>query len=163
MRSFKSLIHAAGLWCALFSLWLLLSGHYNVLLISIGVASCVAIVLIASRLDVVDHEAVPLQLKFGYLGYLTWLGREIAKSNIDVAKVVLSPRLPISPTLFWTPARQKTDMGRVIFANSITLTPGTVSVDVEGDMILVHAITKEAAEGLADGEMERRVTAIEAR
>jgi multicomponent Na+:H+ antiporter subunit E len=157
-------IHAIGLWLVLMALWLLLSGHYVPLLVTMGVLSCALIVWIAARLDVIDHEAIPLQLKwFGYFGYLAWLGKEITKANIDVAKIILNPALPISPVMVRVPATQRTDVGKVIYANSITLTPGTVSVEVMDDEILVHAVTREAADGLADGDMDRRVDAIEAR
>jgi multicomponent Na+:H+ antiporter subunit E len=160
---FKTVTHTIGLSLAMFALWLLLSGIYVPLILGLGVASCLLVVIIAARLDVIDHEAVPLQLKFGYFGYLAWLGKEITKSNWDVARVVLAPKLPISPAMFWVPATQHTDVGKVIYANSITLTPGTVSVEIENDQILVHAITREAAEGLKSGDMDHRITAIEAR
>lgn len=159
----KTVTHTIGLGLAMLALWLLLSGHYGPLLIAFGVASCILIVIIAARLDVIDHEAVPLHLSFGYFGYLSWLGKEIAKSSWDVTRVVLDPKLPISPTMLWVPTSQKTEVGRVIYANSITLTPGTVSLEVESGHILVHAITKDAAAGLASGEMDARVTRIEAR
>ncbi|MEE8517102.1 MAG: Na+/H+ antiporter subunit E, partial [Alphaproteobacteria bacterium] len=74
---------------------------------------------------------------------------------------ILTPSLPITPELFWMKASQKTDVGRVIHANSITLTPGTVSVEVEGDSILVHSITAEMADGTRSGEMDRYVTRVE--
>ncbi len=156
-------IHGVGLWLVVFALWLLLSGHYVPLLLTFGVLSSILIVWIAARLDVIDHEAIPLQIKFGYLGYLAWLSKEIAKANIDVAKLIVDPALPISPVMIRVPATQTTDVGKVIYANSITLTPGTVSVEVRDDEILVHAVTREAAEGLASGDMDRRVDAIEAR
>ena len=159
----KTLTHFIGLGLAMFALWLALSGQYVPLFLGFGVASCVLIVLIAGRLDVVDHEAVPLHLSFGYFNYIAWLGGEIVKSNWDVAKIVLSPSLPITPTMVWVPATQKSDVGKVIYANSITLTPGTVSVEIEDDLILVHAITRDAADGLLTGDMDRRVDAIEGR
>ena len=159
----KNVVHATGLWLVLFALWLLLSGHYDPLLLSLGVVSCLLIVWIAARLDVIDDEAVPLQIKLSYIGYLTWLGKEITKANIDVAKLILDPKLPITPVMVRVPATQATDVGKVIYANSITLTPGTVSVEVLDHEILVHAITREAADGLADGDMDRRVDEIEAR
>lgn len=158
-----SLTHALGLWLAMFVLWLLLSGHYGSLLIGLGVVSCLLIVWLAARLDVIDHEAIPLQISLGWFGYICWLGKEITKANIDVARIILTPRLPISPVMVWVPATQRTDVGKVIYANSITLTPGTVSVAVTDDEILVHAITREAGEGLAKGDMDRRVDAIEVR
>jgi multicomponent Na+:H+ antiporter subunit E len=161
MKVRTSFIHALGLWLVLFALWLLLSGHYVPLVLSFGVLSCVLIVWIAARMDVIDHEAIPLQLGLSYFGYLCWLGKEITKANIDVARIILSPSLPISPVMVRTPATQKTDVGKVIFAKSITLTPGTVSVEVMDDDILVHAVTRDAADGLATGGMDRRVTAVE--
>ncbi len=161
MRVKTSFIHALGLWLVLFALWLLLSGHYVPLLLTFGVLSCALVVWIAARMDVIDHEAIPLQLGPSFLGYLCWLGKEITKANIDVARIILNPDLPISPVMLRVPAGQNTDVGKVIFANSITLTPGTVSVEVMDDEILVHAVTKDAAEGLANGEMDRRVSAIE--
>jgi multicomponent Na+:H+ antiporter subunit E len=157
-------IHAIGLWLVLMTLWLLLSGHYVPLLLTMGILSCALIVWIAARLDVIDHEAIPLQLKFfGYLSYLGWLGKEITKANIDVARIILDPALPISPVMVNVPATQRTDVGKVIYANSITLTPGTVSVEVLDEKILVHAVTRDAADGLAAGDMDLRVDAIEAR
>ena len=88
---------------------------------------------------------------------------EIVKANIAVALRIVSPRLPIRPRVIRVRAGQRTDIGRVIYANSITLTPGTVTVDTEGDHITVHALTPEAAEGVLSGEMDRRVTRVEGR
>jgi multicomponent Na+:H+ antiporter subunit E len=155
-------VHAITLGLGLFGLWLLLSGHYdNPLLLTLGVISCIAVVFIAQRMDVVDQECVPLQVRFGLIGYLAWLTKEIIVSNIAVAKIILNPSLPLSPLLFRVKTSQKTDVGRVMYANSITLTPGTVSVEVEDDDIIVHAIAGDLASGTTEGEMDRRVTAIE--
>jgi multicomponent Na+:H+ antiporter subunit E len=93
--------------------------------------------------------------------YIPWLILEVVKSNIDVARRILDPRLPISPRVIEVQASQRRDIGRVIYANSITLTPGTVSIDTDGDRITVHALTEEAAAGLLTGEMDRRVTRFE--
>ena len=81
-------------------------------------------------------------------------------ANIHVARLILDPKLPISPSMIEVKATQDSDLGRVIHANSITLTPGTVSVELEGDVILVHAISQEAAEGTLEGGIDRRVTAL---
>ena len=75
--------------------------------------------------------------------------------------MILSPSLPITPTMIRLRASQKTDAARVLYANSITLTPGTVTVDIHDNVILVHALIREAAEGLAEGEMDRRAAALE--
>ena len=113
------------------------------------------------RMDVIDREAVPLHITFGALLYWPWLLWEIVKANLDVTKRVLG-FAPISPTMVRIKATQKTDLGLVTFANSITLTPGTISIDVEQDgYILVHALSHDGAKGVSDGEMDRRVTALE--
>lgn len=152
------LFHALFLGLLLFLVWLLMSGHYTPLLITLGVASCISVVFVSRRMDVVDHESVPVHLTLGSLGYWPWLTWQIILANIDVARRVLAPSLPISPTLVRLKASQKSDLALVIYANSITLTPGTVSVEVEPGEILVHAIGREGAEDLKGGEMDRRVS-----
>jgi multicomponent Na+:H+ antiporter subunit E len=152
------LAHAVSLSVALFALWLLLSGHYEPLIIGLGAASCIFVALIALRMDVADREGHPVHLTWRSLIYWPWLAWEIVKSNIEVARLVLDPALPISPRVIKVKASQAEDLGRVIYANSITLTPGTVSIDVRRDTIEVHALTKSLAESLETGEMDRRVS-----
>jgi len=153
-------LHAISLGLVLFVTWLLLSGFFEPLLITFGVATCVTVVWIARRMDLVDHEGHPIHLGPRIIVYWLWLIGEIIKSNIDVAKRIIDPRLPIQPTLFWTKTSQQSELGQVIYANSITLTPGTVSVRVVGDSILVHALSAESAAGVAQGDMDRRVSAL---
>jgi multicomponent Na+:H+ antiporter subunit E len=153
--------HAIKLGLFLFAIWLLLSGHYTPLLLVLGVLSILLVVLLAVRADLIDREMQPVLLKPSVLLYWVWLSREIVKSNIDVTRRILSPRMPISPTIFTIRAAQKTDLGRVTYANSITLVPGTVTMDVDGDVFTVHALTREAAEDLKRGEMDRRVCSVE--
>ncbi|MCE7998001.1 MAG: Na+/H+ antiporter subunit E [Rhodobiaceae bacterium] len=158
------MIHAVTMGLGLFGLWLLLSGFLdNTLLLGLGVASCVACVYIAARMEVVDHESVPLQLKFGVFGYLFWLSAEIGKANWAVTKVILSPRMRLSQRMITVPSSQTTDVGRVTFANSITLTPGTITVETEHHSFLVHALTDEAADMEALTDMGDRVSAVENR
>ncbi|MGH8633009.1 MAG: Na+/H+ antiporter subunit E [Burkholderiales bacterium] len=146
----------------LFFFWFLLSGYFTVFLISAGFVSAVAVVLFARRMDVVDHEGHPVHLALRALAsYWPWLLMEIVKSAWVVSKIIVQPRLPVSPTMISVKSTQKTDLGRTVFANSITLTPGTISVEVQGNQILVHALTRSAADGLAEGEMDRRVSAFE--
>ncbi|MEX1206005.1 MAG: Na+/H+ antiporter subunit E [Dongiaceae bacterium] len=152
--------HAISLALVLYGLWLLLSGHYEPLLLGFGVLSCALVVAIALRMDVVDKEGHPVHLGWRALAYWPWLLLEIAKSNIDVARRVLHPALPISPTLVRVKASQSSDLGQVIYANSITLTPGTVSIELEDGMIDVHALTGETAAALEAGEMNRRILAM---
>ncbi len=146
----------------LMALWLMLSGYFVALILGFGILSCVLVVGLASRMDAVDGVDYHGELRvMPTIRYLGWLLVEVVKSNLDVARRVLSPSLPISPTVIYVPASQATDLGKVIYANSITLTPGTVSIDIGDDEIEVHALSREAAESLAAGEMDRRVLAIE--
>ncbi|MEK9685158.1 MAG: Na+/H+ antiporter subunit E [Rhodospirillaceae bacterium] len=154
----KDLIHSLCIGALLFGAWLLLSGHYTPFIISLGILSCAAVVWITIRMDIVDHEGHPLHLTWRAIGYWGWLCVEIIKANIDVIKQVLSPQMSISPTMVRVRASQRSDLGQVIYANSITLTPGTISVDVANDEILVHALSESGAKDLIGGEMDRRVT-----
>jgi multicomponent Na+:H+ antiporter subunit E len=153
--------HALNLTLFLFAIWLLLSGHYTPLMIFLGLLSALIVVILAARADLIDQEIQPILLKPSVLLYWFWLGREIIKSNIDVARRILNPRLPISPNIFTVRAGQKTELGRVTYANSITLVPGTVTVDIDEDVFTVHALTQSAATDLKRGEMNRRVCNME--
>jgi len=161
--------HIITLYLLLLGAWTLWSGlswpwgeHFEPLVATMGVLSTALVVYIAWRMDVIDDEGAPLQLTtFRTLVYIPWLAWEIVKANLDVARRILDPRLPISPLMIRVPASQATEIGRVIYANSITLTPGTVSVCVNDDNIEVHALTRSAAEGVETGDMDRRVTRLE--
>lgn len=160
---YRPVIHGVGLCLGLVLCWLLLSGYFQILLLGLGAVSVVFCVWIAMRMDLIDHEGVPIHITWAGLRYLPWLLWEIVKANIDVAKRVIDPGLPIAPSLFDAPANQKTDLGQVIYANSITLTPGTVSVDLDTGVILVHALHAGAADGVLEGEMDKRVSKLEGR
>ena len=155
------MLHALSLGLVLFATWLLLSGFFEPLLLAFGVFSCVLVLWIAHRMDVVDHEGHPIHLGWRVIAYWFWLFGEIGKANIDVARRILDPDLPIHPTLIRLKTTQGSELGQVIYANSITLTPGTVSIRVSGDSILVHAIAQEPAADLQGGAMDRRVSALE--
>ena len=141
--------------------WLLWSGHYTSLLITFGVVSSLFVAFTAKKMYVADAEGHPVHMLFRLIFYVPWLVWAIVKSNIDIAARILNPRLPISPRVIKVKTSQKTDLGRVIYANSITLTPGTVTVDVDGDELVVHALTLGTAEDLESGDMDRRVTRAE--
>lgn len=145
-----------------YAVWLLWSGIYQPLLLILGAASCIFVVLICRPMGLLDEEGVPIHVLPRLITYIPWLVLAIVKSNIDVARRILNPRLPISPRMVRVKAGQKTDLGRVIYANSITLTPGTVTCAVDGDEFIVHALTREAADDLMSGDMDRRVTRLKA-
>ncbi len=160
---------AVTLGLLLFAVWILWSGlswpwarDYEPLLLWMGVLSTTFVVFLAARMKIIDSEGVPVELtNFRLLGYVPWLAWEIAKANADVVRRILHPSLPISPTLIRVRASQRSEIGQVVYANSITLTPGTVSVDVEDGSITVHALSRDAADGVETGEMDRRVAHLE--
>lgn len=149
--------HAASLTLTLFILWLLLSGHYNVLLISLGLLSSLLTVVLALRMDVIDHESHPLHLRRQLPRYWVFLSREVILANLDVVRRILTPGKSFSPQLRQLPLPQKTALGQVIYANSITLTPGTVTVQLGTDSIRIHALSREAAEDLQTGRMAQAI------
>jgi multicomponent Na+:H+ antiporter subunit E len=149
------------LFAHLMVVWLLFSGHYTATLITYGALSCAFVVALVWHLGILDHEALPTHLGIRPFLYIPWLLKEVVVSNLSVARVILDPKLPIHPRMLSIKTSQKTEIGRVIYANSITLTPGTVTLDVRGDKMLVHALTKDSAEGLLSGEMDRRVAYLE--
>ena len=142
-------------------LWIALSGHFDPLLLSLGLLSAAPVTLVSHRLGVIDAEGQPLELMPGLLRYAPWLAKEIVRACIDVAWRIVQPSLPIQPTIIRVPANQRTVTGRVSFANSITLTPGTISLDVLEKQIEVHALTAESAADLESGEMGKRVEHLE--
>ena len=143
--------------------WLVLSGHFTPILLIIGAVSSVAVVALASRMAVIDREGHPIYLLGRAMWYWPWLTWQIVKTGLGVSRIIVSPSLPISPTLINVKASQKSAVGIVTYANSITLTPGTISVEVEDDEITVHAITHDGATDLANGDMDRMVTRFEGR
>jgi multicomponent Na+:H+ antiporter subunit E len=152
---------ASVLFAHLAVFWLLCSGHFEPALLAYGVLSCVLVLVVCLRLNVVDPEALPFHFGLRTFLYFPWLFWEIVKANIDVAKIILDPALPIHPHIIRVRASQRSEVGQVMYANSITLTPGTISLDVRDNQILVHALTKEAAAGVESGEMDRRVAWLE--
>jgi multicomponent Na+:H+ antiporter subunit E len=157
-------LHTFSLAFTLFSLWLLLSGHLSEsLLLALGLASVILVVITVRRMETLDHEGHPVHLSRRVLVYWPWLIKEIVLANIDVGKAILRFRVPVAPTVFSVRASQRSELARVIYANSITLTPGTVTIAVDGDRLTIHALTPGAVEGLEGGEMDRRVREIEAR
>ena len=139
--------------------WLLWSGLYKPLLISLGVLSCALTAFLAYRMDFFrSHFFLPGRL-LRLLPFWGWLGKELVKSNLQVAKIVLSPSLKISPTVVTIRAATDDPIGQAILGNAITLTPGTVTLDDHEGKLLIHCLMKDTADELVEGEMNRRVAA----
>ena len=145
----------------LFVVWLLWSGHLEPLLLTFGLASVALVMAITHRMDRISESGADEYPTFRFLGYVPWLLWQIFKSNLEIARIILNPRLPVSPRLLRVRASQRTAVGQVIYANSITLTPGTISLDLREGQILVHALTADSAAGVESGDMDRRVSSLE--
>jgi multicomponent Na+:H+ antiporter subunit E len=145
----------------LFAFWLALSGHYTPVLVGAGLASAVLCAVAARRMLVLDPEGHPLQLLIGTLTYYPWLVWEIIKAAWDMTRIILDPRLPISPTMTRLRASQRSSAGIATYGNSITLTPGTLTVGVAENELVVHALTRAGALDLESGRMDRRVSRFE--
>lgn len=145
----------------LFAFWLALSGHYTPFLIAVGAACSVFCVIAAARLGVIDSEGHPTHLLGRALTYYPWLIWEIVKSGWAVTKIILHPKLTISPTMTVVDASQRTAAGIVTYGNSITLTPGTITTDINGKRLTVHALVRDGALDVEGGNMNARVERFE--
>ena len=144
--------------------WLLLSGYfYKVNLVILGFLSVFLVSFFSYKMKVQEHKGQYLFFPLiSILKYWSWLFIEILNSNMAVAKLILNPKLSIKPLLKIVPADQDTEIGRVIYANSITLTPGTVALNVSLNRgIIVHALHKDSISELEQGEMHDRVKRLE--
>jgi multicomponent Na+:H+ antiporter subunit E len=146
--------------------YVVLSGQVtNGFLMAAGAVCCAAITVFCRRLGIVDDEAIPFRFWGRTIGYLPYLIKEIIKSNIDAAKIVWRPGpLRIAPQMVKVPHTCETSYALITYCNSITLTPGTVTVEVGEDELLVHCLTKEFADGVSDigpGSMQDRCKRIE--
>jgi len=149
---------------ALAVLWLALSGFWSAWFLTLGAASCALAWWLARRLgvggwraDAAGRRLKPLAL----VAYWAWLLGEIGKANFDVMRRIWHPAMPLSPTVFHLPAAGMSDLAQVTYANSITLTPGTIAINLTDDEIEVHALSADARDELLGGEMRRRVERIE--
>lgn len=148
---------------ALYAFWLVLSGQEAPWFTISGLVLSVAVVIFCYRQGILDAEGFPLGLIPRGLLYWPWLLGEIVKSGLSVTRVILDPRLPISPSVTRVDGLEHSAVGLVVYGNSITLTPGTVTIEAseESRTLWVHALERESAEGFADDEMNRRVAWFE--
>ena len=151
----KSLI----LFFILLALWLLMSGKYSILIISLGIFSCVFCVYVAKRGKLIDDEGLPIFFMPRLLNYLIWLFKEILKSNLSTAKVIINGK--VEPETFTVKTSQVTDVAKVTYANSITLTPGTVTTKIQKGVFEVHALNSDFGNDVRTNEMDKKVTWLE--
>ena len=152
------MIYVIGLTAALTLLWFGMSFMTNPVVVGLGVVSIILSVTLAMRLGLKDRETSPYHRIFAFLLYTPYLIGEIIKANLTVVKAILSPELDISPTLVKVKSTCRSDLSKVIFANSITLTPGTVTLRVDEDSLLVHGLYEADAQPEAFEDMDRRAS-----
>ncbi|MGA8261617.1 MAG: Na+/H+ antiporter subunit E [Arenicellales bacterium] len=140
--------------------WLMLSGHLTAPLLTLGVLSCLFVAWLTLRAGIIGRDSILSQIRWGrWCRYQLWLVVQIARSAVGVSARILDPRLPVSPVVDRVPV-ELSDLGKVIYANSITLTPGTVAINLGDSEIIVHSLTREGAEQLKQGDMHRRVREV---
>ena len=150
--------YAAGLAVAASLLWACLSGRVDdPMMIAFGALAVTAAVLTAWRIHSLDQEGSPYGNILGLAPYTFWLIGQIALANMSTVQRILGGRGAISPTLVRFRTQTPPGFARFVFANSITLTPGTVTVEVEDDALLVHALDERAVTAESLAKMERRV------
>ena len=142
--------------------WWLLSGQTRLFLLICGLVVCLGTAVISSRMALLDEESQPLGMVPRLLAFVPWLFWQVLVSNWDVVKRVWTPGLDIQPCIVKAPMSLKNGFAQATYANSITLTPGTVTIDTEAaDGYLVHALHQPAADGLLTGDMHARVKRVE--
>lgn len=142
--------------------WALLSGQFhNGFLIAAGVLCITFVIWMCKRMGLLDEEGVPARFYLRALLYTPWLMWQVILSNWDVFKRIWAAELPIAPSMTPIPYATRHGFITTTYANSITLTPGTVTVLVEEKTMLIHCLTKEAGDGLLEGDMERHVRRLE--
>jgi len=154
-------MRALGLLLTFMLLWLFLSGLMKPMVLGLGLVSCLLCVWLASRMHRTEESEQPALRPLRLIAYLPWLFKEVLLANLQVMRIVLRPRMALDPVLFQLQASQRSSLCRVIYGNSITLTPGTLTLDVDGKTMLVHALERAGVEGLRSGEMDRRVSSLE--
>lgn len=137
--------------------WVVLSGHFDPLLLTLGAVSITVVCAMAWRADLYLHRdlTVPFALRLPW--FLLWLGGQVLASSLTVVRQVWSPRLGLRPVVEWTPAQDLPELSQVTYANAITLTPGTLSLDISDKLIQVHSLEPSGVEELRNGAMLSRV------
>ncbi len=144
--------------------WLALSGHYTALMLCLGTICCIWVGMISRRMDIVDLEGHQIRLvSLRIIPYYIWLTKEIIVSSVIVVRMILSPKIKLNPVVERLPAEGMSDMEKVIYANSITLTPGTLTLEVADSWLEVHTIRSDLLDSLRQGEMANRIRMISVR
>ena len=137
--------------------WLLLSGHYTALILSFGAVSVLIVIWFMWRMERVDEKLDVLPMRPRVLYYLLWLMWQVVLSNIDLVRRIWDPTLPIRPTWQRLDIKVTSSLAKTLYANSITLTPGTLTTNVREDHFMVHSLSPDGIEDLRKGGMEEQI------
>lgn len=148
-----------SLFIMLLAFWIILTERVTFESIGVGVFACI-IVSILNK-EYVKEEKIIIRKPFLYIKLLFMLIKEIIISNIEVAKIVLSPRLKIDPKIFVYKTKLKSEKLKVIFANTITITPGTITVSLEGNELIIHSLKELNKDGIVNSKIEEILLEIE--
>jgi multicomponent Na+:H+ antiporter subunit E len=159
-RTRDIVVRAAALAAVLAAAWLLWSGLYKPLMLALGAFSCALVIYVSLRMHLFEYSFFTLKFGWRLLGYWAWLAKEVVKSSLQVSRAVLSPGLTISPTLAEVDAAGRHPVDIATLGNCITLTPGTLTIQIRDGRLMVHALTRDGAEDILKGEMNRRVAAL---
>jgi multicomponent Na+:H+ antiporter subunit E len=143
--------------------WLVLSGHFTVLFLILGALSVALVCWITWRTGVIRHDEIPLRLLVRLPRYFLWLGKEVLLASLTVLRMIWSPRTVLEPVVETTAPQDLTEVSQVVYANSITLTPGTLSLALGDDRIEVHSLDPAGVVALDKGGMLRQVRRLEER
>jgi len=143
--------------------WLLWSGYFKPLILMFGALSCAIVLITAHRMHLFDTDIFKLRFLSRLFRFWVWLGREIVRSSLEVTRIVLNPRLPIKPTVVTIDSHCDHPVDLAILGNSITLTPGTLTLSIDNRRFTVHALTETGACDIEGGEMDRRVSELRSR
>jgi multicomponent Na+:H+ antiporter subunit E len=156
----KKTLHHCAVLGVLFFTWCLLSGIFTQLLLGTGLFSCIVVTFLTRRMEIIDRESHPFHLV--YLGpfYWLWLAKEMLISGIKVTRAIWKFEQHLNPGFAWVRTHLQSDLGLAIYANSLTLTPGTVCVDLEKTRVYIHALDKTSLDEMELGRIEERVARI---
>ncbi|KZX75233.1 hypothetical protein A3715_19155 [Oleiphilus sp. HI0009] len=137
--------------------WLLLSGFMQPLLLSFGAISVAIVLLVIKRMDVIDEQPRTIGSPLAALIYIPWLLYQIFLSSIQVTRLIWTGKTKVSPSIAKLPVSSVPENKKVLYANSITLTPGTLSVDLDEEEVTVHALESSSIEELKQGGMADKI------
>ena len=153
--------YSLGLFFVLTMFWLINSPNISSLLLFLGLISVCLVVTLIVRMKLLDRESLPLHLIARIIPFYLWLLKEIVLSSLNVLKKIVFPRQPLKPQILTIKLQFNEPLTEVIFANSITLVPGTLCLKLSKSEITIHALSKEFASTLRTGELTRRLKRLE--